>query len=322
MMNETDNAYMTAVNMIGGETAASLSKLPSVKQYDIREIRLRKNKPIALTDGSETLFLREDGSIVYTPERAVICTGKQIGDIFNRLCGYSVYSRQSEIVNGYITVKGGHRIGICGTADVRDGEINSVTDITSMNVRIARFIKGVSAELIDKIKYSFGGLLIAGSLSTGKTTMLRDIAYRVSMGIGCKRMRTCIIDERGEISGTEDSGTYTGMCDILLNYPKGKGIISAIRSLSPQLIVVDEVGTREDAAAIALGANAGVNIIATIHAGDITELIRRPQARLLLDTGAFDRIIMMNSVDKPCSYTMYNTDDVYFMTSVSEDIVN
>ena len=315
-----DKAYMAAVGMLCPETAMILGRLPASEQANIREIRLRRNKPVALTDGSETLFIREDGVIVYTPERAAVCTGKQLSDTFHRLCGYSVYSKQNEIINGYITVKGGHRIGICGTAELKDGKISSVTDISSMNIRIARFIEGVSERLIKEVNV-FDGLLIAGAPSTGKTTMLRDIAYRVSMGIGCKRLRVCVVDERGELSGCRDDGEADiGMCDIMLNYPKGEGMIRAIRSLSPQVIIADEAGTKEDAAAIAMCANAGVSMIATIHASDIGGLVRRPQARLLLDTGAFSKIVMLDSVDKPCSYTVHSVEDVYFMTPLNDEI--
>ncbi len=304
-MKEQTESFDSAVKMLCGEIAAMLLKIPDSKKQMVQEIRLRSGKPIALTSGTETLFVCNDGSIVYSAERAAICSKKDMYDTFRQMCGYSVYSKQNEIRNGYITLIGGHRVGVCGTADVREGIIHSVTDITSMNIRISRQIRNAAQKLMPYITPMRCGILIAGAPSTGKTTMLRDIAYRLSVGKECKVMRTCVIDERGELSGgcNEDSGIDLGLCDVLRNYPKGEGVQQAIRALSPQVIICDEVGTEEDALAVAQGANAGAYIIATVHASGKDELLRRKQTRLLLDTGAFGRIVILDSADKPCSFS-------------------
>ncbi len=288
--------------MLCGELSAVLMRISDVKKQGIQEIRLRSGKPVALSDGTDTLFVCKDGSIVYTPERGFVCTQRHIFDTFKQLCGYSIYSRQTEIKNGYITVKGGHRIGLCGTAEIKDGEISTVTDITSLNVRISRQIFGVAAGIMPHIVPVGGGVLIAGAPSTGKTTLLRDIAYRLSLGKGCRIMRTCVIDERGELSGgyRDESEIDLGLADVLRGYPKGDGIMQSIRSLSPQIIICDEVGTQEDAQAVAQGANAGAYIIATIHAQDYHSLMQRKQAQRLLETGAFGTLIILDSSDKPC----------------------
>ncbi len=286
--------------MLCNELSQTLLKISDSKKSMIQEIRLRCSKPIALTSGKETFFVCRDGSIIYSPgTRAVKCLKHHIFDSFRSLCGYSVYSRQSEITDGYITASNGSRIGVCGTANIKNNEIISVTDITSMNIRIPRQITGVSNELFVKLFPINGGILIAGAPTTGKTTLLRDIAVNVSTGNGCRIMRTAVIDERGELSGGNKGKIDLGLSDIFTGYPKSVGIMQSIRSFSPQLIICDEVGTDKDAEAIMKGANAGAYIIATIHAGSVDELVRRPQTKKLISTGAFKSIVMLDSSDKP-----------------------
>ena len=235
-------------------------------------------------------------------EKAFRVSQRGIYDTFRRICDYSVYSRQDEIKNGYITVKGGHRVGLCGTAVLTDGKISALNDISSMNVRIARQIFGVSEEIINHLYPFEGGILIAGMPSSGKTTLLRDLARSLSLGIGCHVTRTAVIDERGELSGTYSGVSYNdmGLSDILNGYPKGEGIIHAIRAMSPQVIICDELGTDEDCRLVSQGFNAGAVIIASIHAGNYEELMRRKQAVSLIETGAFKNIVMLESSNRPC----------------------
>ena len=277
--------------------------IPDSKKGTVQEIRIRVNKPLALSDGATTVFTDADGKIMYTMgEKAFRVSQRGIYDTFRRICDYSVYSRQDEIKNGYITVKGGHRVGLCGTAVLTDGKISALNDISSMNVRIARQIFGVSEEIINHLYPFEGGILIAGMPSSGKTTLLRDLARSLSLGIGCHVTRTAVIDERGELSGTYSGVSYNdmGLSDILNGYPKGEGIIHAIRAMSPQVIICDELGTDEDCRLVSQGFNAGAVIIASIHAGNYEELMRRKQAVSLIETGAFKNIVMLESSNRPC----------------------
>ena len=296
MKNES---FDSAVSVLSPELEQVLMKIPESRKRDIQEIRLRSNKPLVLSSGTQTLFVCGDGTIVYSPQRAYVCSGRDIFDTFRRMCSYSVYSRQSDIREGFITVSGGHRVGLCGTADVRDGRIHSVTDITSLNIRIARRIDSAAEKLMPCIMPLDGGVLIAGAPASGKTTLLRDIARRLSLGVNCPVTRTCVIDERGELS----CGTELGLCDVMRFYPKGEGILHAVRSLSPQVIICDEVGTPEDAEALTRGANAGAYIIATIHAGGKGQLFRRVQTAKLRETGAFTKLVMLDTPDRPGRFT-------------------
>ena len=296
-------AFDSAVEILSEDIGAVLKNIPDSKKGTVQEIRIRVNKPLALSDGATTVFTDADGKIMYTMgEKAFRVSQRGIYDTFRRICDYSVYSRQDEIKNGYITVKGGHRVGLCGTAVLTDGKISALNDISSMNVRIARQIFGVSEEIINHLYPFEGGILIAGMPSSGKTTLLRDLARSLSLGIGCHVTRTAVIDERGELSGTYSGVSYNdmGLSDILNGYPKGEGIIHAIRAMSPQVIICDELGTDEDCRLVSQGFNAGAVIIASIHAGNYEELMRRKQAVSLIETGAFKNIVMLESSNRPC----------------------
>ena len=296
-------AFDSAAEILSEDIGAVLKNIPDSKKGTVQEIRIRVNKPLALSDGATTVFTDADGKIMYTMgEKAFRVSQRGIYDTFRRICDYSVYSRQDEIKNGYITVKGGHRVGLCGTAVLTDGKISALNDISSMNVRIARQIFGVSEEIINHLYPFEGGILIAGMPSSGKTTLLRDLARSLSLGIGCHVARTAVIDERGELSGTYSGVSYNdmGLSDILNGYPKGEGIIHAIRAMSPQVIICDELGTDEDCRLVSQGFNAGAVIIASIHAGNYEELMRRKQAVSLIETGAFKNIVMLESSNRPC----------------------
>ncbi len=302
-MTETKDSFTSAAEILCDELKSIMQQIPEGKKAHIQEIRLRNGKPLALSEGSAAMFVDSSGKILYSPgERAFRVTSRHIYETFRRLCSYSVYSHQNEIRNGFITVKGGHRVGLCGTAVVTDGRVSAVNDISSLNIRIARQVSGAAEELIGTVCPLEGGLLIVGAPAAGKTTMLRDIAYRLSLGVGCKIMRTSVIDERGELSGTYSGSAYNdlGLCDVLNGYPKGEGIIHALRALSPQVIICDELGSEEDCRMVSEGFNAGAYIIATIHAAGYEELMRRPQAKELLHTGAFRTVVILESADRPC----------------------
>ncbi len=302
-MSDNNSSFESAACILCDEIRSAVLSVPDSKKNSVQEIRLRTGKPIALTDGTTTMFLDKNGRILYSlSENALKITQRQLYDTFRRLCSYSVYSFQDEIRNGFITIKGGHRVGLCGTAVTSDGTVSAVNDISSLNIRISREIKGVSEELL-RLTYPFkGGILIAGAPSSGKTTLLRDLACNLSLGRGCKIMRTAVIDERGELSGTYNGNPYNdlGLCDVLNGYPKGEGIIQAIRSLSPQIIICDELGADEDIRLVSQGLNAGVTVISTIHASDREELFRRRQARELIRTGAFANAVILDGSDRPC----------------------
>lgn len=206
-------------------------------------------------------------------------SAKEIADCFAEVCRYSVYSFEEEISRGFITLDGGHRVGICGTAVTSRGGITSFRDISGLNIRIAHQIFGCADELYERA-FSDGAhsLLLAGKPLCGKTTVLRDLARL----LGANR-RVVLIDSRGELSasvrGTPsfDIGLNT---DALCGCEKSEGIMLAIRSLSPDIVICDEIG--DDQFAVEQAMFCGVKVIASAHAGSIAELKKRPATRGLL----------------------------------------
>ena len=256
-------------------TASSVIPLKTIEKIRITEpfsavteIRLRAGRP--------AVFVNIFGEMKACSEAF---SAEEIAECFAEICRYSVHSFQEEIAQGYVTLDGGHRVGICGTAVKMGGRIEFIKDVSGLNIRIAREAPGCADEIFERF-FSRGirSVLIAGKPLCGKTTILRDLARRLG-----ERRRVTIIDSRNEISAsvhgnpTLDVGLNT---DVLCGCEKSEGIMLSIRSMSPEIIICDEIANDEKAVEQALFC--GVKIIASAHAGSISELQKRPQTRVLM----------------------------------------
>ena len=315
-MNFKEENFDSAVNILSPLLKSKLLNMNCVIKSDTFEIRLRAGKPIILFGKYGYLFLKKDGETSSVrEENCYIANPEIINETFNRLCCYSVYSHIESIVNGYITFQGGHRAGITGTAVVNQkGEITSVRDISSVNIRIARHITGAADEVITSVGSNFGSLIIAGPPSSGKTTVIRDCVRQLSDSMN----KICIIDERQEIacmSGIvchHDVGVNT---DVLNNFPKSKGIMIALKTMSPDIIALDEIGDDSEIKGITMGVNSGVRFIVTVHASDYNDLLKRRQVKEILDTGAFSKIVLLKS-----SMTPGKIEGIYDAAEVRDEI--
>lgn len=304
MISTTDERFDAAIKGLSTRIVGVLSLLPNEVKHQTQEIRLRVNRPVSLCCSRGIYFINENG----TPSCRVaagnlIAEKKDLEESFRYLCGYSVYSHQNEIRNGYLTLCGGHRVGIGGTAVYQQGEVGGMRDISSLNIRVARQIPGAADELVGSLKDRISeGLLIVGEPSSGKTTLLRDLARQISGG-HCGRIRkVTVVDERGELAGTSFGVPQNDLgpcCDVLDGFPKAEGILQAVRALSPEVILCDELGSEQEAQAVLQGLNAGVAMVASIHAGSIAELLKRKQALLLLETGAFGSVAFLEGCRRP-----------------------
>ncbi len=284
-----------------------LAALPEDIRTQTREIRMRAGGPLTLTTAVGTLFLTENGRA--TPlyrEPCLRLGGGELAEALRCLCGYSVHSYAEDIARGFVTLPGGHRAGVCGTAVVQGGAVASVRCVSSINLRVAREVPGAAKELCGYISGEgvLPGLLVAGAPGSGKTTLLRDLALRLSSGLCGAYRRVAIVDERGELAGARDGipccnvGANT---DVLTGYPKGEGILLALRSLAPELILCDELGGDADADAIEAGLHAGVSFAASVHAGCAEEAFARPVVRRLRAMGAFAWLAQLESAARPCA---------------------
>ena len=268
-----------------------LCELPVTVKQNAEEIRLRTGLPVALTVGGETVFIRENGQTSFIITRDLLKAEKgDLEESFRLLCKNSVYAHENELKSGFIIMDNGHRAGVCGT--LTEGGV--MHDITSVNIRIAREIFGVASDIVRE--FDGGGLLIAGPPGSGKTTVLRDLVRQLSGGVCGKHYRVAVIDSRGEISGGIGGVTGNDLgpdSDVLLTADKAAGIEIAIRTMFPDIVAFDEIGTEEELKKVSESFCAGVTVITTAHIGTAEELMRRRVTAALIESGAVSKIALL-----------------------------
>lgn len=257
----------------------------------VEEIRIRINLPIILKIGNMQKIINHT------------VTREEIDEIMQHICENSLYSYQNQIADGYITINGGHRVGIVGSAVVKDDKVINLNYISGLNFRISRQVIDCSnciiEELLDRQNDNIYTTLIVSPPGMGKTTILRDIVRKISNGMeNFNGINVTVIDERGEIGAC-----YKGICqndlgirtDILNDMPKSIGMKMAIRSMSPKVIIADEIGKKEDSDSIKYAVCSGVKGIFTAHGANINDLMTNPAIKDLLESKIFERIIVIKN---------------------------
>ena len=285
--------------------------VPARIQTATQEIRLRAGAPVVLSTPAGELLVTKSGQVTELSSGSLLtCDPLQLEDCFQRLCEYSVHTHQQEIKDGYVSTRSGCRAGIAGSVVTENGAIVTMRHITSICIRIARRHDGCASALAAEMIGPSGlrSALSAGEPSSGKTSLLRDLARQLAGGRMGRRYRTVVVDERGELSG--EGGLSE--CDVLLHCPKGAGIQQAVRCLAPDVILFDELGSAEEVQAVLAGLNAGVAAVASAHCRDIPSLLRRPCVRMALDSGAFDCVVALDGRKSPGVWRrIYETGELY-----------
>lgn len=315
-MQDSIKKFNEAVHCIAPIIRTQLLKLPDVVKNGVREIRLNIGAPVIIVTRSGSALVGADGRMGYIYNSGFpLVTQNDIKETLNIACGYSLHSSQNSLTQGYVTVRGGHRVGVCASAVVENGTVRGIKDVSFLNIRIARECKGVANEIYDKFfKFATQSLIIAGAPSSGKTTILRDLSRLLSDIASTNSYRTCVIDERDEIAamynGQAQNDVGINTC-VLSGFPKAEGILRAVRSLSPQVILCDEIGTNDECTAITQGLNSGVNFVVTLHSGSKEELILKPQFLHLIKTGVFKHVVILDGAQNPCSVKeIYKTEEL------------
>ena len=287
------------LSMIPQQFRDVLRGLPNQVLTQLEEIRIRKEQPVELIYGNVSRFLCSSGELSAHHKKGWKISAHEMEKITNLISQHSIYALEEELKRGYVTITGGHRIGIVGKVMVEKGEVKAIRDISGFNIRIAREKKGIALPLVPFLLESGRILntLILSPPQCGKTTLLRDLARAISYGnVHLSGKKVSIVDERSEIAGSvngipqKDVGPRT---DILDACPKAEGIMMLIRSMSPDVIIADEIGRPEDAIAIQEALNAGVSIITSAHAASLQDLNRRPTLSRMIGQGMFERYIVL-----------------------------
>lgn len=285
-----------------------LSMIARDKLMDVEEIRLRTGKPVVVQKYDEDCFLKPEGGFTVSPQNAYIVTQEEIGKTLEMMSENSIYAFQEEIRNGFITLRGGHRVGIAGRVVMDRGNVKNVKEISGLNIRISRQVIGCSERLypymLDSRKRVMNTLIVSPP-QCGKTTILRDLAKGLSDGIdhlNFKGVKVGIVDERSEIAASYKGNPQYNIgirTDVLDGCPKSIGMVMMVRSLSPQVIITDEIGNEGDRDAVMQVINAGVKIIASAHGYNISELKSRKEVLNLIESKVFERYAVLSNRDGP-----------------------
>ena len=274
---------------------------PALEQMGtLEEIRVRAGQPFLFQAGETEYFLDEKHGKL-TRERGLACVAKKedLAQMLLLLSRYSLYAFEEEIRRGYITLEGGHRVGLAGQTVLEDGKVRTLRYINFMNIRIARERKGCAAGMVPYLYHGdqIYNTLIFSPPGMGKTTYLRDAVRLLSDGgAGKKGLRVCVLDERSEIAACHlgipqnDVGMRT---DVMDGCTKAEGMQMVLRSMAPQVIAVDELGCEEDFEAVEKVLYSGSRILGTVHAENMDELEKKSVLRRWKKDMVFERLVRL-----------------------------
>ena len=276
----------------------------ALREQWITEIRLRCERPILVMESDKEWFLNKNGDYTNLISEAILMKTDMLKRIVQHICSYSRYAFEEEIRQGFITVAGGHRVGLVGqVVRSNDGEIRTIKHINGLNIRVSHQKKGVGQKLLPYL-YKDGGFrstLIVSPPGCGKTTLLRDLIRYISNGNEYAPGQTVgVVDERSEIAGAylgqpqNDMGIRT---DVLDACPKVSGMMLLLRAMSPKVIAIDELGSLAEMAAVGTVSNCGVKVLATMHAESLEDLRRREGMDAILSQKRFEVILILDKSD-------------------------
>ena len=278
----------------------------------LQEIRLRAGKPLILWQDGQEYFVAEQGFLTRHREQACIVSQEDIRRTMETVGTYSLYAYEEELKQGFLTIQGGHRVGVAGKAIMEEQKVKGLSQISCINIRFAHQITGCADMVIPYVTED-GKLchtLIISPPGCGKTTLLRDLVRQISDGWETFPGNTVgVVDERSEIAGClhgipqNDLGIRT---DVLDGCPKVEGMMLLIRSMAPEILAVDEIGGREDFAAMEYAMRCGCHLLATVHAGSLEELFQKPGWDKCGQVKLFRNYVVISKENGERRYTVYD----------------
>jgi len=295
-------AYQQVAQVLPPHLRQAALALSDTDQARTEEFRLRVGRPMSAVLpereqelGGPTVEVRDLDQLVEIASKA------------------SLHAVLDQVRRGYLTMAGGHRIGLCGTAVLREGEIHSLRQLSSANVRIARQVRGAAQPVREAL--CPGGTLVSTLIlappGLGKTTLLRDLIRMVSDGEGCAPQRVSLADERGEVAALYSGCPQLdvgGRTDVVEGCPKAQGLMLLLRAMNPQVLAVDEITAPEDVAALRMAAGCGVKLLATAHGSERADLERRALYRPLLEEGLFQKLVLIRRTGNLRDYKVEELD--------------
>jgi stage III sporulation protein AA len=301
--NQNNNEWSEALRFFPSELRQVLKKVPMDQLAKLIEIRLRVNQPLELNFGARNSLITGDGRLTADFRDALVIGAEDLKKTLNAFTTCSLYAIEEQLAGGYLSLPGGHRVGVTGQVFYDGESIKIIRNISSINFRIARSIKGIARPVLPFLwkEGRFLKTLILGAPATGKTTLLREIIREVSSGVpelGIPGIHVGVVDERSEIAGS-----YQGIpqlevgpkTDVLDGCSKRDGVYLLLRTMNPHLIATDEIGREEDWPVIEDIINAGAGFIATAHAGSLADAMLRPGLKKVLEMGAVERIVTLGN---------------------------
>ena len=267
----------------------------------LQEIRLRTGRPLAIVERGREVFLTGDGARTREAGAAWRVTALELRETMEFVGEYSLYAYEDELRQGYLTIRGGHRVGVAGRTVLDGDKVKSVRYISCVNVRLSHEVPGCADPVLPYLWGDEGLLhtLIISPPRCGKTTLLRDMVRQISDGSRARRGYTVgVVDERSEICGCfmgipeNDVGIRTDVMDAC---PKAEGMMMLVRSMAPEVIAVDEIGRYEDIDAIETVLYSGCRLIATVHGSDLADIQSKPLFQRLMAEQVFERYIILGN---------------------------